>query len=442
MKLDSEMSSSNITIIVLITILLLCLILSTLWLIVSYFKKRGKKTQNETKKDYLDQLIAEYKEKIKSLANCNQEEIYELLKNEIKNDLKGYKASQIISIDEHLKKYKSDLSLQLLIDSMQYQAVDVTTNFSSFTIDNIDESLKPRIIGRKGRNIKKFQLVTGCDVIIEKANQITISCLNPIRKQIGVNTIQHLISSNAFDELAIENVYNKEKSLFEKSVKQVGLTILNELKIFNLDYELAYYLGLLKYRTSFSQSILMHSVECAKMASFIAKKLGLDPNIAILCGLFHDIGKAIDAEVDKDHVTAGVEIANKYNLPSVVIGSISDHHSAISTSVYSSLVKIIDTISASRPGARLVGGSNIKRANEIENLCREYSEVLDAYVIKSGRYLMVALQPSCYEPEAIALIGNEIKAKIEQSEFLSAFEININFYHTSVLNVTTKKRHN
>lgn len=451
----SNMDGGDIATLTCVIILLCALVVVSFFLILIYIKKkRSRRTKlvgtietettisnyNEHLQQKLQKEIKQYKEKISKLSKINDQDVEKELKDVINNELDTYRAEQITIMQNELRNFKAELGKEILIQSMQSIVVETTSDFSTYTIA-ISNDLKSRIIGKKGRNMKKFEQETGCELVVEKEPNITISCLNPMRKEIGIRVMQHLIKSNAFDEMAIEIITNKEKAAFNDNLKTIGESALIELKINDVNPVIYQYLGRLKYRISYGQNILAHCMESARLAEKIAILINADPIKAKKAGLFHDIGKANDYETKNDHIAQGILIAKEANLESDVIDAIKDHHSPIATNIYSAITKIADTISASRPGARLINYEDaMERTQEIENICKKYDQVIDAYALKSGRNLRVIINNDITDQKQLELLCYKIKKDLETNDKTNKFDINIVFCQIKTLNLITEKK--
>lgn len=326
--------------------------------------------------------------------------------------------------------HKTEIIKDLLINSYQ-NILEESIHQSTTSIIKLDDlNLKGRIIGKDGRNKKLFEYLTGADLVIDKTSDfITVASLNPIRRTIATNIINELIKAKNIEPSKIENLYEQETKKFNEEVYFLGKKTCEEkLHVTDLNEKIYPYIGRLNYRSSYSQNILTHSLECAFIAQKIAEQLHLDANKAKLAAFFHDIGKSLDFEIDQNHVDAGIKIANECNLPDYIKEAIATHHDEGQiTSVYSHITKIADSISASRPGARIDSYEDyIKRVENLEAICREFEAVNYAYAIKSGRQLRIMVNPkkiSNYnELEILAL---NIKKRIEADSELKTYKIKV-----------------
>ena len=298
---------------------------------------------------FIIRLIAKYK-KIKIdhyITNITKHD-----KQKIDKELVKYKNQQLLSLYDEIQKNKKNYLMKIILETMQPYHLKIINESFVHHIP-IDDKVKPLIIGKKGRNIKYLSELSGCNVNVNKNDPyIEISCPNPFDRSIAINTIKHMINSEAFDINAINNIYNKEKKLILSDCITCGKEYLSKLNIENKNDELCKYIGRLKYRWSFSQNVLQHCYETALICEKLAQKFGLNIQLSKEAGFFHDIGKAIDYEQNYDHVTSGIEIAKKCGLKQTIIDVIANHHNGTCNNDYVLLVKCADAWSAARSGAR------------------------------------------------------------------------------------------
>lgn len=356
-----------------LTLLIVCIVLCVIivicaGIIIALRIEKNKQVQKELDPVHyqpldeevarLKKLTKKYKNKILKYKDLNYDQRLKDMQTILDVELKAYKNEQLLQIDQDIQAHKNELLKHLLLNTMQPLHLKVI-NESSVHYLPIDEKYKPLLIGKKGANIKYLNELTNCNINVERDSKyVEISCPNPLDKQIAINTINHLIKSQAFDLNAISNVYKKEKRLIVKECIETGKKYLGILNIKNDSDELCEYVGRLKYRWSFSQNVLEHCYETALICEELAKQLGLDPDTAKAVGFFHDIGKSIDYEKRYDHIGTGVKIAKQCNLPSEVINAILKHHRTNCNEDYVLLVRCADAWSAARKGARHVPSAN------------------------------------------------------------------------------------
>lgn len=372
-------------------------------------------------------LMNEIDQKITQITNLSKEELKEWILSNYSEKFKNDLANEYKSLrDEFDQTYKEQAN-KILLNAISRTPEFLGGNFSVTSVLLEDEELKPRIIGRDGRNKKVFETLTGVDLIIDKdSSYINLSSLNQIRREIARNLLIKLIEIKYIDPLKIENLYHEQVEEFKIKTTEIGRqTIEDQLKVYTLNPKIYYYVGLLKYRSSYTQNNLSHSLECAYIAVEIARELGLDEQKAKMCAFFHDIGKAIDFEIDKDHVEAGIQIAKECELGELVEHAIHAHHGAVlPNNEYAVITKIADVISASRPGARIDSYEEyFQRVSRLEEICKSFSDVKSAYVLRSGRHLNVFVKKTIKTEADLDYLTYQIKEKIENDEQVKNYKI-------------------
>ena len=363
----------------------------------------------EIKKEQIDLLekIAGYsKNEARDLVLKKVEEMMSL---EIASYIKDREAEAKLEVD---KKAKS-----MLVSTMQKYAGDVASEATVTVVNLPNDDMKGRIIGREGRNIRTIEAVTGVDLIIDDTPEaIVLSSFDPYRREIARITIESLIKDGRIHPTRIEELYDKTSKEMKLKVQEYGEAALFELGITKVDPALVEILGKLHFRTSFGQNALVHSIEVAQLAGIIAGEIGENVGLAKRAGLFHDIGKSIDHELEGSHVTLGAELARKYKENEVVINAIESHHGdKEATSVISVLVAIADALSASRPGARNDSLENyVKRLQELENIASEIEGVDKTFAVQAGRELRVIVKPDEIDDLGSYKVARDIKNRIEE----------------------------
>lgn len=384
----------------------------------------------ELQANELNEEIVKYRNKLLSLSSKSSQEIEDEIKNNLSSNLKKELIYEIDEYKKELNSNKDKILYELLLNSYQ-NILEETVHQSSSTIIKLDDvNLKGRIIGKDGRNKKVFEYLTGTDLVIDKVSDyITIASLNPIRRTIANNVMVELIKSKNIEPAKIESLFEQETNKFNEEIYNIGKeTCIDKLHVTNLNEKIYPYIGKLNFRSSYSQNILSHSLECAYIAQKIAQAINVDDTKAKLAAFFHDIGKANDFEIDKNHIDSGIDIANECNLDEYIKESIRTHHNeGAITSIYSEITKMADAISASRPGARIDSYEEyVKRVNTLEAICNEFEEVNSSFVIKSGRQLRVMINPKKINNyEELELLSQRIKEKIEKNENVGTYKIKV-----------------
>ncbi len=364
----------------------------------------------------MDNLIKEELEQLEKIAKFSKEKAHDMI-------MKKVEATMTNEINEYLKEEEAkaklianDKAKNLIVTSMQRYASDVVEEQTVSTIALPNDEMKGRLIGREGRNIRTIESVTGVDLIIDDTPEaIVISSFDPLRREMAKITIETLIKDGRIHPARIEEVYDKVSKDMQNKITEIGNEAIYELKLGKMDPELINLIGKLKFRTSYGQNALTHSLQVAHLAGLMASELGENVALAKRAGLLHDIGKAIDFEVEGSHVDLGVDIAKKFHEDEVVINAIaSHHHDTEQKYTISVLVEIADTLSAARPGARNDSLENyIKRISQLEEIGNSYEGVDKAYAMQAGREVRVIVKPDEIDDNGSYKIAREIKEKIE-----------------------------
>ena len=367
-------------------------------------------------------------EALGKIAKMSVDEAKEQMMKDLKGDMTKEMADYIRQEEEKAKEEVDKKAKELLIGTIQRYSTDHTSEATVTTVALPNDDLKGRIIGREGRNIKTIETLTGIDLIIDDTpDVIVLSSFDPIRREVARIAIERLIADGRIHPGKIEEMIEKAKEEIENTIKEEGERALYETGVMNLHPDLVKMLGKLKYRTSYGQNVLNHSIEVSNLCGLLAEELGLDVNLAKRAGLLHDIGKAYNQDVEGTHVTLGVELLRKYKEKEEVISCVAAHHGDTEhTSLESVLVQIADTISASRPGARRETVSTyIKRLQKLEEICNSYDGVDKSYAIQAGREVRIIVKPEQVTDDSIVVLARDIANQIEK-EMIYPGQIKVN----------------
>ena len=367
-------------------------------------------------KNKTEEIKREQLEELERISGFTKEQAKESIMKIVEEKMSKEIAAFIKERETEAKLDVDTKAKEMLVNCMQKYAADVTNEQTISVISLPNDEMKGRIIGREGRNVRTIESVTGVDLIIDDTPEaIVISSFDPLRREIARLTLETLIKDGRIHPARIEEVYDKMCNEINQKIKEYGKNTIYELGLSKIDPELISIIGKLHFRTSYGQNALKHSKEVAYISGLLAAEFGENINLAKRAGLLHDIGKAIDFEMEGSHVDIGVDIAKKYNENKVVINAIASHHGdAPATSIISSIVSIADTISASRPGARNDSSENyFQRLEKIEQIGNEVKGVDKAYAIQAGRELRVIVKPDEVDDLMSYQIARTIKEKIE-----------------------------
>ena len=367
-------------------------------------------------KEEMEEIKRQELEELEKISKYSKEQARAAVMKMVEEKMSKEIAAYIKEAEAEAKLNVQEKSKELLVGAMQKYAADITSEQTVSVITLPNDEMKGRLIGREGRNIRTIESVTGVDLIIDDTPEaIVISSFDPLRREIARLTLETLIKDGRIHPARIEELYAKTLSDVKETIKEFGKNALYELGLSKMDPELAYIVGKLHFRSSYGQNALDHSIEVANLAGLLASELGENVNLAKRAGLLHDIGKAIDFEMEGSHVKIGVDLAKKYNEDPVVINAIASHHGDTEpTSIISCIVAIADTISASRPGARNDSSENyVQRLEQLEEIGNNMNGVEKAFAVQAGRELRVMVKPEEVDDLTAHQIAREIKEKIE-----------------------------
>lgn len=386
-----------------------------------FLDNREEKMQEQIKKIQNDQaemekLKQEQIDMLSKISGLDKNRAKELIMKKVEESMNIEIANYIKEKEDEAKLNADKNAKNLLVNTMQRYSSEVSNEKTVSTIELPNNEMKGRIIGREGRNIRTIEAITGVDLIIDDTPEaIVISSFDPLRREIAKITIETLIKDGRIHPTRIEEVYDKTVRDMKEKIMEYGNNALFELGVTKVDNDLIEIIGKLHFRTSYGQNALTHSMEVAHLSGIIASELGENITLAKRAGLLHDIGKAIDHEIEGSHVEIGEKIAKKYKENPIVINAIASHHGdKEATSIIANIVQIADTLSASRPGARNDSLENyIKRLEQLEAVTQDIKGVEKCYALGAGRELRVLVKPNEVDDITSHKIAREIKEKIE-----------------------------
>ncbi len=377
--------------------------------------KQQKEIQEKEAK--MEELLKSEMEQLETIAKFSKEKAHDMIMQRVEDNMSREIAEYIREREAEAKLTANETAKNLIVQSMQRYSNDVVNEQTVSTITLPNDEMKGRLIGREGRNIRTIESVTGVDLIIDDTPEaIVISSFDPLRREIAKQTIETLIKDGRIHPARIEEVYEKTSNDINEKITEMGNDACVELGLTKVDPKLVNLIGKLNFRTSYGQNALQHSKEVAYLCGLMASELGENVNLAKRAGLLHDIGKAIDFEVEGSHVELGIEMAKKYREDKVVINSIASHHGdEEATSVISVLVQIADTLSAARPGARNDSLENyIKRLEQLEEIGNSFEGVDKTFAMQAGREVRVMVKPEEIDDATSYKIARDMREKIEK----------------------------
>lgn len=371
----------------------------------------------EEQKHEIERLYHQAREELEKIAGLSEKEAKEILLKRVEEELIEEKAKLIMKIENEIKEEVKRKTQELLSYSVAKAAIPFVTEKTVSTVQLPNEEMKGRIIGREGRNIRTFETLTGVDLLIDDTPEVVVlSCVDPLRREIARIALERLIADGRIHPTRIEEVVRQVEEEMEQHLVEVGEKACFELGIYGLHPELVKMLGKLKYRTSYSQNVLQHSIETAIICGALAGELGIDVKKAKRAALLHDIGKAASYELEGPHALIGAEIARKYGEDEEIVNAIASHHEDVPiNSLLGIILQIADAISGARPGARReLLEAYIKRIKELESIAYSFEGVEKAFAIQAGREIRVIVDDKKITDEQAYVLAREIAQKIEK----------------------------
>jgi ribonucrease Y len=377
-------------------------------------ERQAAELKNEKAK--IDQIIAEEQEKLQRVAGMTQEEARKMLLTRIEKELHGEMGGLIRRLQEQAKETAEREAQKIVSQAVQRFAASHASEMMTSTVALPSEDMKGRIIGREGRNIRALEATTGVSILIDDTPEaIVISGFDPIRREIAKLALQQLISDGRIHPARIEEVVNQFRENMDEAIRKAGEEAAFTVGVHEIDPELIRRIGRLRYRTSYSQNVMTHSMEVAQLMGVMAGEMGLDVTLAKRIGLFHDIGKALDHEVEGGHAVIGADLLKRYGELPIVVNAVAAHHEEVpAESVYAILASAADAISSARPGARSeTTDIYVKRLEKLEGIANGFEGVVKSYAIQAGREVRVVVEPTKVDDSAAMVMARNISKKIE-----------------------------
>lgn len=374
-----------------------------------------KEEKLEREKQRIEKLVEQYTEKLEKVSGLSKEEA----KKELFEQIELKEAKEVARIikdkEEEAKLTGEKKGREILVDSMRHGAVKYIAEYTVSVVKITDEDIKGRIIGKEGRNIRAFEQATGVDVDLDEEGIIRLSSFDQVRREIARRSLEKLLKDTRIQPFRIEEIVIETKKEVEKIMLEEGEKLAHEVGVFNLPTELLTILGRFKFRTSYGQNLIVHTLEETKIAVHIASEVGANVDIVRLGCLFHDIGKVVEGE--GSHVTLGVELLKRFNIPEAVVNAVAEHHEDKPfSSMESVIVYIGDAISGARPGARYEDVEEYaKRLTEMEEIAKKYDGVEDAYAFEAGRELRVIIDPGQLDDAQTTILAQKLREEISRS---------------------------
>ncbi|NMM65709.1 ribonuclease Y [Clostridium sp. P21] len=390
----------------------------------------GKKQQEiDEIRSSVEKLYEKEREELEKLSGLTTEQAKEILLEEISKEIKHESAIMIKEVETKAKEEADKRAREVITCAIQRCAADHVAETTVHVVTLPNDEMKGRIIGREGRNIRTLETLTGVDLIIDDTPEaVILSGFDPIRREVARIALEKLIIDGRIHPARIEEMVEKAKKEVENDIKEEGEQATFETGVHGLHLELIKLLGRLKYRTSYGQNVLKHSIEVAYLAGLMASELGIDPTIAKRAGLLHDIGKAVDHEVEGPHAIIGSEVAKKYRESAIIVNAIAAHHGDVeSISLEAVLVQAADAISAARPGARRETlEAYIKRLEKLEEIANTCEGVEKSYAIQAGREIRIMIKPEEIDDAgAVEMARNIVKQIESELEYPGQIKVNV-----------------
>lgn len=390
---------------------------------------RKQEDELEEIKNEVREIRSKAQEKLEKIAGLSKAEARDKLIQMVERETKHDLAELIIKEQKALSDQADETAESILLTAMERMSSEVTADRTVTSLKLPDDDMKGRIIGKEGRNIQALQHATGVDVLIDDTpGMVVLSSFDPIRRQVARYALERLMKDGRINPSSIEEAVAKAEREIEKEVIRAGEDAAREVGVVGIPKELLHLLGELKFRTSYGQNVLLHSIEMAHIAGMIAQEIGADVNVTKTATLLHDIGKAVTHKIEGKHAEIGAELAKKFGMNEAVVHAISAHHEDIEpTTPEAIIVKIVDAISAARPGARNISAENFaERMRALENVALSFPGIDKAYAISAGREIRVIVEPKQIDDLAALKVARDIADKIEATmQYPGVIKVNV-----------------
>ena len=374
-----------------------------------------KQEKLEKEKEALEKKQEQYKQKLESITGLTREEARQELLIEVEKDAAHMIARIIKEKEDEAKKTADKKAQEILLDSIRHGALNYIAEYTVSVVKIPDEEIKGRIIGKEGRNIRAFEQATGVDVDLDEEGIIRLSSFDQVRREVARRSLEKLLKDTRIQPFRIEELVEQTKKEVEKIMFEEGEKLAGEAGVYNLPSDLYPVLGRFKFRTSYGQNLIVHTLEMTKIGIHLAQEIGADVNVVRLGCLFHDIGKVLEG--DGSHVKLGVDFLKRHQFPELVINCVAEHHEDKPlSSMESIIVHTADALSGARPGARYEDYENyVKRLTDMEAIAKRYDGVRDAYAFEAGRELRVIIDPGELDDSQTVIVSKKIQEEVSKS---------------------------
>lgn len=392
-------------------------------------RMRGQESEIEDLKSEVHKIRAKQQEKLEKIASLKKSEAAEKLMQMTERDIKKDLIGLVTKLQHDTMQDAEEQAQTIIVAAMERMASEVTAERTVTAVKLTDDEMKGRIIGKEGRNIQSLQRATGVDILVDDTpGMIILSSFDPIRRQVARLSLEMLMKDGRIHPGRIEEVVEKAKKQIEKEVIRAGEDAAREVGVVGIPKDMLQLLGELKYRTSYGQNVLMHSTEMAHMAGLIAEEIGANVQVTKIATLLHDVGKAVTHKIEGKHHHIGAELARKYGMSEPIAHAIEAHHDDIdATTPEAIVVRVVDAISAARPGARNISAENfIERMRELENVANSFPGIDKSYAISAGREVRVIVKPESIDDLSAIRLARDIATKIESTmQYPGTIKVNV-----------------